>query len=219
LQEVKEMEMIYKADDFTIREATISDAKALQRLYHDYLGKHIQYDLEDIKDSIESNDVYVAVLEKDHIVGTLTSEKGYNQRDSEMEMEDGFALVIEIPPSITIGDVEVTFDCDTEYLLRDLCVDENFRGKGIASALLERASNPEDYSAYAVVWAPGGEIRAKELWESHGFELDAVAKDVGTIYPEFCKLCSEYINGCRYCESYIYRKSKTAAAYDGKEAI
>ena len=80
----------------------------------------------------------------------------------------------------------------------------SIRNNCVASALLEHALKESQDASYAVVWVPGGNVRAKTLWESNGFELQEIVKDVGALEPWFCDNCVERKNGCNYCESHIY---------------
>ena len=62
-------------DNLFIRKATIDDAESLQRLYHEYLGDHKAFELQNIIGSFESVNIIVAVINDERIIGTLTFAK------------------------------------------------------------------------------------------------------------------------------------------------
>jgi len=190
-------------DSMLIRKATIADAGALQRLYHKYLGNHSAYELRNIIGSFESENIIVAVINDEQIIGTLTFAEVFSSRAADFT-EDG-GILIGCINAISIGDEHVFFDDDIKYELRGLCVDEDYRYQGVATALLEYALNEMQSPAYALVWAPGGEARAQQLWESHGFELQEKVQNLGALLPEFCAKCVERNNGCNYCEVHVYK--------------
>jgi len=49
-------------DNLIIRKAAIADAEALQHLYHEHLGTHRSYELQNIIESFESENIIVAVI-------------------------------------------------------------------------------------------------------------------------------------------------------------
>jgi len=186
-----------------IRKATADDAEAVQRLYYDYLGTHKEYNPRGMLKSIERDSVYVAVVDKNKIVGALTSVKTFECVDRGTEPEKGMIFIGGVN-SIAVGDKHIFFDNGVTHEIRNLCVDSAYRHQGIATMLLEKALNETPTLSYAIVWAPSGELRAKELWETHGFRLQEIIKDIGNIVPWFCEQCAERKNGCRYCECHVY---------------
>jgi ribosomal protein S18 acetylase RimI-like enzyme len=191
--------------DLYIRRAAKADAGALQRLYHDYLGTHEAYESENITESIETDNIYVAVIGENHIIGTLTCSKVFYDPDRSVESDDGgWMIFMGQIQCIRIGEECICFDEDVKCEMRGLCVKDEYRHQGIASALLKHALNEEMNLSYALVWAPGGKIRAKDLWESNGFELQQVIKNLGAAEPLFCEKCVERTHGCNYCECYVY---------------
>ena len=196
-------------DNMLIRKATIADAGALQRLYHAYLGTHRAYELRNIIGSFESENIIVAVINDEQIIGTLTFAKVFSTIETEFGITKDDGILIVCSNAINIGDERVFFDDGIIYELRGLCVDEVYRYNGVATALLEYALSEMQGSAYALVWAPGGEARAPQLWESHGFELQEKVKNVGALVPEFCEKCVERNNGCNYCDTHVYVEKST----------
>jgi len=193
----------HAASSLYIRDALISDVEALQRLYHLNLGTHEAYDLESIKESIETDNIYVAFNGEGSVIGTITSAKVFDPNECSAKIKGG---VIHIGPinMVSIGNTDIVFDYDVKHELRGLCVDEAYRRKGVATALLGHAINNADGSAYAFVWAPGGNIRAQGLWEKFGFELKEKIENLGKEVPWFCGNCVERKHGCDYCDSHVY---------------
>ena len=156
-------------DNLLIRKATIADTGALLRLYHDYLGNHKAYELQNIIESFESENIIVASINDEQIVGTLTYAEVFSSGEMEFSITKDGGILIGCINTKSLGDECVYFDDNIKYELRGLCVDETHRYNGVATALLEYALNDMQEPAYALVWAPGGEGRAQHLWESHGF--------------------------------------------------
>ena len=192
-------------NNINIRNAVISDAEALQSMFHKYHGTHESFSLDNIKESIETGNVYIATNEDNHIIGALTSEQVFDNYES--DIPDGGIIIGNIQ-SIGIGDERIWFDNYIKKEMRDLCVADAYRNRGIASALLEHALKESKDASYALVWAPGGKARAKKLWEEHDFELQKVVKDIGTLAPWFCENCVERKNNCNYCECHVYVEKK-----------
>jgi len=206
-REVERLSFLHWAssiDNLLIRKATIADAEALQRLYHEYLGDHKEYELQNIIGSFESVNIIVAVINDERIIGTLTFAKVFSSGETEFNSTEDGGVIIGCINAISIGDEHVFFDDDIKYELRDLCVDDVYRCKGVATVLLKYALSEMQDPAYALVWAQGGEVRAQQLWKSHGFELQEKIKNLGALLPEFCAKCVERNNGCNYCEVHVY---------------
>ena len=191
-------------DNLFIRKATIDDAEVLQRLYHKYLGNHNAYELRNIIGSFESVNIIVVVINDERIIGALTYAKVFNSGEMDFNIAKDGGIIIGSINAISIGDERVFFDDDIKYELRDLCVDEAYRYRGVATVLLEYALSEMQDPAYALVWAQGGEARAQQLWKSHGFKLQEKIKNLGELLPEFCAKCVERNNGCNYCEVHVY---------------
>jgi len=186
-----------------IRRATADDADYVQRLYYEYLGTHKDYNPVGMLKSIERDSVYVAVVGKSKIIGTLTSAKTFDCIDRGTEPENGMIFICG-GNSLVVGDEHIFFDNGVTHEIRNLCVDSAYRHQGISTILIEQALSETPTLSYAFVWAPGGKVRAKELWESHGFRLQEIIKDIGNAVPWFCEQCAERKNGCNYCECHVY---------------
>ena len=195
-------------DNLLIRKAMIADAEALQRLYHGYLGNHKVYELQNIIESLESENTIVAVNNEELIIGALSFAKVFSSGEMELNITKDGGILIGCINTKSIGDECIFFDNDIKYELRGLCVDESYRHQGVATALLENALCEMQDLAYALVWAPGGEIRAQQLWESHGFELQEKVENLRELVPDFCEKCMERKNGCNYCEVHVYVERK-----------
>jgi len=193
-------------DNLLVRKATIADAEALQRLFHEYLGTHKDYEIRNIIGRFESEDIFVAVIDDEHIIGALTIVKIISRGETDLNITKDGGIVIGCINAISIGDKRVFFGDDIKYNLGDLCVDDAYRYKGVATVLLECAISEMHDPAYALVWAPGGEVRAQYLWESHGFEQQEVVKNLGVLLPDFCAKCVERNYGCNYCDVHVYVK-------------
>ena len=198
------VEVATTIDNLIIRKAMFADAEALQHLYHEYLGNHRSYELHNIIGSFESENIIVATINDGQIIGTLTFAEVFSNGVVDFDFTIDGGILIGCINAISIGDERVLFDDDIKYELRGLCVDEEYRYQGVATALLEYALCDMHDPAYALVWAPGGEVRAKQLWESHGFELQEKVKNLSVLLPEFCAKCVERKNGCNYCEVHVY---------------
>ena len=188
-------------NSFCIRDAVTTDADALQRMYLDYLGNHDEYMMMNIKNSIARDSVYVAATDDDRIIGTLTSANVFGYPDFIVEDR---AIYFRRVRSMSIGSKVVSFSDNVNCELRNLCVDDAYRRRGVATALLEYAIDKSHGSAYANVWAPGGQIRARNLWESHGFKMQTEINDLGAEFPWFCEKCVERTRECTYCDCYVY---------------
>jgi len=182
-----------------IRKATADDAEAIQRLYYNYLGTHREYNPRGMLKSIERNSVYIAVVDENKIISTITSAKTFDYIDRSAEPEKGM---------IAVGDKHIFLDNGVTHEIRNLCVDSAYRHQCIAKILLEQALSETPTRSYTFVLAPSGKVRAKELWESHGFRLQEIIKDIGNIMPWFCEQCAERKNGCSYCEFHVYMEDK-----------
>jgi len=204
----KPVQQTYK--NLLIRRATIDDAYDIQQLYYDYLGTHKDYNPQGILKSIKTDNIYVAVADNDKIIGTMASAKIFDCIDWEIEREKGIIFICG-GNSLAIGDKHIIFDNGVTHEIRGLCVDIAYRHQGIATALLEQALSETQTRSYAFVWAPGGEVRAKELWKTHGFMLQEIVKDIGTAVPAFCEQCMERKNGCTYCECHVYVEDEESA--------
>ena len=200
----------HAASSLYIRDALISDVQALQRLYHMYLGTHGAYELESIKESIDTDSIYVAVDGEGSVIGTLTSATVFDHNECSAKIKGGVIFFGPIN-MVSIGDKDIVFDYDVKHEFRGLCVNEAYRRKGVATALLAHAINEADGSAYAFVWAPGGNIRAQGLWEKFGFELKQKIVDLGKEVPWFCENCVERKHRCDYCDSHVYVRKNTSA--------
>ena len=196
------------------RRAVSADANVLQRLYHEHLGTHADYLLCSIKESIKTNRVYVAVTEDDLIVGTLTSIKDFDCEYCSADFSSGEVLIglFMETNAIFIGDYEIKFDDNVINKLCSLCVDFNYRRQGVAAALLEHALGEAQGLSYALVWAPGGEVRAPSLWEAYGFVYQEKVEDLGKLLPQFCANCMERKNSCTYCDCHVYVEKKRSNA-------
>jgi len=190
-----------------IRKAAADDAEAVQRLYYDYLGTHKEYNPRGMLKSIERDSIYVAVADESKIIGTLTSAKTFDCIDRGTEPEKGIIFIGGVN-SIVVGDKHIFFDNGVTHEIRNLCVDSAYRHQGIAKLLIEQALSETPTLSYALVWAPSGKVRAKELWESQGFRSQEILEDIGNAVPWFCEQCAERKNGCSYCECHVYVEDK-----------
>ena len=159
--------------------------------------------MDSIRDSIEADNIYVAVSDEGQIIGTLTSVRVWHYIDQNGNLEKGM-IIIGGWHSLTIGGERIRFDNGVTHEIRGVCVNTAYRNQGVAAALLEYALSEIQTRSYAFVWAPGGNIRAKALWESYGFKMQQVIKDIKAAVPAFCEGCAERQNGCDYCELYVY---------------
>jgi len=133
-----------------IRRAAAADAEALQCLYYDYLGTHEEYELDSIRDSMEADNIYVAVTDEGQITGTLTSARVFDYIDQDGNREKGMVLIGGWH-SLTIGDELICFDNGVTHEIRGVCVDTAYRNQGVAAALLEHALSEIQTRSYAFV--------------------------------------------------------------------